>query len=65
MQKIDVEIEIEGKKITATGTVEKGMLTVNAMKYGKKSASVSADNEFLAKLLLHELVNESKGNGWG
>ncbi|MCW4235554.1 MAG: hypothetical protein N0E58_04725 [Candidatus Thiodiazotropha endolucinida] len=64
MKSFDVDIEIEGEKYTATATVDGGMLTVRSMMFGEKSASVSASNEVLAKLLLHELVNESKGKGW-
>lgn len=64
MCSFNVEIEVEGRTYTATAAVEKGMLTVKSIMLGQKSASMSANNESLAELLLHELVNESKGTGW-
>jgi hypothetical protein len=64
MHSFDIDINIDGQKYTAVATVDRGMLTVKSIMLGEKSASVSADNEGLAKLLLHELVNQSKGKGW-
>lgn len=64
MNKFQVEIEIEGKNYNASAVVENGMLTVRSTTLGNKTASESSDNLILARILLHELINQSKGKGW-
>lgn len=64
MNKFQVEIEIEGKNYNGFAVVENGMLTVRSTTLGNKTASESSNNLILARILLHELVNQSKGKGW-
>lgn len=60
MRKFQVEIEVEGKKYNAFAAVKNGMLTVKSIPFGSKTASESSDNLILARILLHELVNNPK-----
>lgn len=64
MNKFEVEIEKDGKLFRGYATVSGGMLTVQTPELGSKSATVSANNDALAKLLLWELINQSIGKGW-
>jgi len=64
MQEFEVKIEIENKTYKGSATVAGKVLTVQSFKFGSKSASISSNNEVLARLLLNELVNESNGKGW-
>ncbi|MFA7594371.1 MAG: hypothetical protein WCY26_11570 [Thiohalobacteraceae bacterium] len=63
--RFDIQVTDERKVYTATCWVEGGMLTVRSLDgLGEKPATTSVNNEVLAKILLHELINESKGHGW-
>ena len=61
MNRFEVEVEKDGKLYQATAKVEGGMLTVSSVNLGSKSASVSSNNNVLAKLLLNELI---RNKGW-
>ena len=56
MNRFEVEIKIDGKAYKAAAKVEGGMLTVSSVNLGSRSASVSSNNNVLAKLLLNELI---------
>ena len=58
MNSFDVELTRNDIVYKATAEVEGGMLTVSRFDLGSKSASVSSNNEFLAELLLGELVDD-------
>jgi hypothetical protein len=58
MHSFEVEVEHNGKIHTATARIEKDMLTVYSVLLGRKSASLSSNNEVLAMLLLQELLND-------
>jgi hypothetical protein len=57
-------VEFEANGVTYRGSyyVEKGMVTVNSM-YGTRSATVSASNAMLARMMLRELVQEATIRG--
>ena len=59
MNRFEVEVEKDGKLYQATARVEGGMLTVSSVNLGSKSASVSSNNNVLAKLLLNELIRNA------
>jgi hypothetical protein len=59
MNRFEVEVEKDGKLYQATAKVEGGMLTVSSVNLGSKSASVSSNNNVLAKLLLNELIRNA------
>jgi hypothetical protein len=59
MHSFEVQVERNGKTHTATAKVEKDTLTVHSVLLGRKSASLSSNNEALAMLLLIELLNDS------
>ena len=59
MTRFEVEFEKDGKLYQATAKVEGGMLTVSSVNLGSKSASVSSNNNVLAKLLLNELIRNA------
>ncbi|TXI47532.1 hypothetical protein [Methylophilus sp.] len=59
MTRFEVEVEKDGKLYQATAKVEDGMLTVSSVNLGSKSASVSSNNNVLAKLLLNELIRNA------
>ncbi len=59
MNRFEVEVEKDGKTYKATAKVEGGMLTVSSVILGSKSASVSSNNNVLARLLLHELIRKT------
>ena len=61
MNMFEVEVEKDGKLYQATAKIEGGMLTVSSINLGSKSASVSSNNNVLAKLLLNELI---RNKGW-
>jgi hypothetical protein len=58
MHNFDVQVERNGKIHTATAKIEKDTLTVYSVVLGRKSASLSSNNEVLAMLLLEELLND-------
>ncbi|NAO97296.1 MULTISPECIES: hypothetical protein [unclassified Halomonas] len=64
MNRFDVEIEKGGKAFIGKASVSGGMLTVESFEFGSKSASISLNNELLAKILLYELLNNSLNEGW-
>lgn len=64
MRNFDVEVSYDEQIYKAKAVVEGNTLTVTSLGLGSKSASISGDSEFLAKILLIELVNQSKGRGW-
>lgn len=59
MNTFEVEVEKYGKLYKATAKVEGGMLTVSAVNLGSTSASVSSNNDVLAKMLLNELIRNT------
>lgn len=59
MNRFEVEVEKDGKIYKATAKVEGGMLTVSSVIFGSKSASVSSNNNVLARLLLNELIRKT------
>ncbi|PKG53087.1 MULTISPECIES: hypothetical protein [Halomonadaceae] len=64
MNRFDVEIEKDGKFFIGQASILGGILTVNSIELGSKSASISSNNEFLAKILLYELLNNTLNKGW-
>ena len=60
MNKFDISIERNGRKYVGVAKVEDKTLTVTSISFGagSKSSSSSANNEFLAKLLLNELIDD-------
>lgn len=56
MNTFEVEVEKNGKLYKASAKVEGGMLTVSSVHLGSTSASVSSNNDVLAKILLNELI---------
>lgn len=58
MNSFEVELIRNNTTYNATAKIEGGMITVSAFNLGTKSASVSSNNDFLAELLLGELVND-------
>lgn len=59
MNTFEVEVEKYGKLYKATAKVEGGMLTVSSVNLGSTSASVSSNNDVLAKMLLNELIRNT------
>ena len=59
-----VEVQHDGKLVTADVEISGGMITVSNPSLGRKSASESSNNDVLAKILLRELINEADGKGW-
>lgn len=65
MENFEIE-EIDGTKTyKASVSISGKMLTVTNFELGSKSASISANNKAMAKIMLRELINQSKGHGWG
>lgn len=58
MNGFEVSEEREGITYKAFAKISGGMLTVSSVVLGSKSASESASNEVLAKLLLGELITD-------
>lgn len=63
MEKFQIQVEHKGKIIPAAVVVDNKTLTVSTLTYGCKSARVSSNNEFLAELLLKELINQIELGG--
>lgn len=59
MRKFQISREFEGKTYTASVTVENGILSVSCPILGSKHAKESANNEFMAGILLQELIDHS------
>ncbi|WP_027467770.1 hypothetical protein [Deefgea rivuli] len=60
MYSFETSTERNGVTYVASATVSADFLTVRSVTLGSKSASLSSNNEFLANLLLIELVNDAE-----
>ncbi|CAM5208037.1 hypothetical protein RLON56S_02174 [Alishewanella longhuensis] len=59
MRIFEISREFRGKIYTASVTVDKGIISVSCPILGSKHAKESANNEFMAGLLLQELIDHS------
>ena len=59
MNRFEVEVEKDGKLYQALAKIESGMLNFSSVNLGNKSASVSSNDNILAKLLLNELIRNA------
>lgn len=66
MEKYEIEVEVEGKIYCGNVVEEKGTLSVScpSLALPPKSDSSAGNTKVKAELMLRELINQSKGNGW-
>ena len=60
MRIFEVKVIKNEKEFTGEATVIGKTLTVSSVNLGSRTASTSSNNQFLAKLLLEELIDENQ-----